>query len=117
MRPEFVDSLAHFQRTAFYAKVRRYHMVIFGRLEFVLNLAALKSVLEDSIEFVGAINLMFMVDLSATASDVSLGPLSETSHDLFDSDAWILAVVPFCRGVIQTCFGNGKQKIKCLTLA
>ena len=38
MRPEFVDSLAHFQRTAFYAKVRRYHMVIFRssrvRIEF-----------------------------------------------------------------------------------
>ena len=66
-----------------------------------MNLAALKSLLEDSIEFVGAFNLMLFFDLTAAASDVSLSPFSESGHDLFDSDAWVLAVVTFCGGVID----------------
>jgi len=61
-----------------------------------LNLAALKSVLEDCVEPVGSSNLMLMVGLSATTTDVSLRPFSETSHDLFDSDAWVIAIVAFC---------------------
>lgn len=66
-----------------------------------MNLAALKSVLEDSVEPVGSSNLMLMVGLSATTTDVSLRPFSETSHDLFDSDAWVIAIVAFCESVID----------------
>ena len=74
-----------------------------------MNLAALKSILEDSVEFVGTSNLMLMVGLSATTSDVSLGPFSETSHDLFDSDAWIFAIVAFCGSVIDLFFSSSEK--------
>jgi len=38
---------------------------------------------------------MLIVGLTAAPANVSLGPLAEAGHDLFDATAWILTIVAF----------------------
>jgi hypothetical protein len=50
---------------------------------------------EICVEFLSSVKLMFVWELSSAAANVSVCPLFESSFDLFDSSAGVIAVVSF----------------------
>ena len=66
-------------------------------LEFASEIVcwAVETISEDSIKFICSVDLMFVVCLTTTSTNVSISPFSETSHDLFHSFTWIFPIVSF----------------------